>query len=208
MALHPEDDAVWNQSMVDSARAWLEDGGLLEHFDWQDGQTVVDVGGGRGALLAGLLTRKPGLNGVVFDLPHVVAGATADIAAAGIADRCRVVGGDATEAVPEGGDIYLFARVLFNWNDDIAKSMLARCARAMHPNARLLVIDTMLADGPAADSATLIDLNNLMLFGGRCRTEAQWRRLFASAGLVMVQSYRVGPIWALLEGRCDCGRDE
>jgi ubiquinone/menaquinone biosynthesis C-methylase UbiE len=201
MARQPADDVIWNQAMVDSARAWLEDGGLLSRFEWRAGQTVIDVGGGHGPLLAGLLAQHRELRGVVFDLPRVVAGAGPYLEAAGVADRCQAVGGDATKAVPEGGDVYLFTRVLFNWDDDVATTMLASCARVMHPDARLLVIDIMVADGPAPDPATLIDLNNLMLFGGRARTEAQWRCVFANAGLVLDRATRVAPMWALLEGR-------
>lgn len=200
LSQHPEEDAIWNDCMANSARAWLEDGGLLDKFAWRDGQVVVDVGGGHGSLLAGLLARHPGLRGVLFDLPHVVAGAGPLLQTAGVAERCQIVGGDATQAIPSGGDVYLFARVLFNWDDANVGKLLESCAQVLQPHAKIIAIETVLADGREPDPASIIDLNNLMLFGGRARLVAEWTRLFAAAGLILDRAIRVGPLWTLLEG--------
>jgi hypothetical protein len=69
---------------------------------WPHAGTAVDIGGGRGTLLAALLKARPGLSGVLFDLPYVAGNAGASLAAAGVAERCRVVGGDFFDAVPAG----------------------------------------------------------------------------------------------------------
>jgi methylase of polypeptide subunit release factors len=85
---------------------------LVAARPWRGDETVVDVGGGNGALLLALLERRPGLRGIVFDLPEVAAEAEERIHAAGMADRCRAVGGSFFESVPAGGDVYVLSRIL------------------------------------------------------------------------------------------------
>ena len=109
--------------------------------------TVVDVGGGQGRLLAGLLEATPGLSGVLFDRPEVVAGAEAVLRAAGVADRCAVVGGDFFASVPPGGDAYVLAQIVHDWPDAEALAILSACHRAMAPGARLWVIEQVLPGG-------------------------------------------------------------
>jgi SAM-dependent methyltransferase len=185
MAQHPEVAAEWDHSMDQTARDWL--GALAASYDFAPIQTIVDVGGGHGATLASILKDIPTMRGILFDLPHVVAGAESLLAEAGVAMRCEVIGGDMFAEVPSGGDAYLLSRVLFNWDDQHAHMLLQSCRRAMTPRAKLLVIDIVDADADKPKVAAFGDLNLLLLFGGRQRTESEFHALFAAAGFAIRQ---------------------
>ena len=94
-------------------------------YDFSKIDLVVDVGGGHGRLLATLLERYPRLRGILFDQPHVIEGARQTLDAAGVVDRCELIGGSFFEAVPSGGDAYVLSRVLHNWTDERAAALLA-----------------------------------------------------------------------------------
>ena len=177
---HPESAAVFDAAMTDLSRRTNRS--LLEAYDFSRFGTVVDVGGGRGALLTALLAAHPQQNGVLFDLPHVVAGASS---AAG--DRLRVVGGSFFDGVPSGSDAYLLRAILHDWPDDDCVRILEACRAAMGEEATLLIIERDLADG--LQEAALSDLNMLVGPGGRERTRAEYASLLARAGLRLVAAW-------------------
>jgi hypothetical protein len=198
MAQHPEIAADWDQSMDQTAQSWLHS--LTTIYDFTRLRTVVDVGGGHGGLLASILKDVPDLRGILFDLPHVVAGAGPLLAEAGVAGRCEIVGGDMFAGVPGGGDIYIIARVLLNWDDERALAILKSCRRAMGEQARLLVVDIVDADADKPRSAAFGDLNLLLLMGGRQRTEAEFHSLFGSAGFSIAQITPTHSHFKMIEG--------
>ena len=149
---------------------------------WQDGETVVDVGGGNGTLVIELLQRQPQLRGVVFDLPEVAAEAEARGEAAGLSDRCRVVPGSFFDEVPTGGDVYVLAKVLHDWDDAAAIRILTSVRAAAPDHARLLVIDSVVPDGNAPHPSKALDLVMLSLVDGRERGEDEWRQLLEVGG--------------------------
>ena len=110
---------------------------------------VVDVGGGRGRLLATILERYPRLRGILFDQPHVIEGARPILDAAGVVDRCELVGGSFFDAVPAGGDAYILRGIIPGFEDDQAVAILTNCRRAMAAGARVLLVERYLAHGPA-----------------------------------------------------------
>lgn len=154
-------------------------------------QAIVDVGGGRGAVLTHLLGAHPHLRGVLVDREATIAGAQACVDEAGCRDRCQVIVADFFDRVPAGGDVYLLSWVLHDWDDEHAARILRACRLAARPGATLLVVEVMLppraevsrpvASGAITDPYTL-DLQMLLLTGGRERTEAEYRALLASAG--------------------------
>jgi O-methyltransferase domain/Dimerisation domain len=178
---HPDASAAFNQAQAGLVALRLLP--LVER-DWSGIGTVVDVGGGNGRLLATLLARHGHLHGVLFDRPDVVT--EADVALAGVRDRCRVVGGDFFDTVPAGGDVYVLAQILHDWDDGTAAAILRRCAAAMTPQARLLILEQVVPDGAEPHPAKLLDLHMLVLLGGRERGEGDWRRLLADGGFELV----------------------
>ena len=122
LAGHPESDRVFNEAMT----GWTNQlvGGVVDAYDFSGFQTVVDVGGGYGALLAAVLERNPGIQGILFDQPQVVGAASDQLQAAGVADRCTLVGGDFFLEVPSGGDAYVLAQILHDWDDERCMEIL------------------------------------------------------------------------------------
>ena len=162
---------------------------LLE-WDWPGACSVVDVGGGDGALLRRLLDDHPHLSATLLDLPHVVGNAEED----GIAR----VGGNFLEEVPAGADVYVLSQILHDWDDTDALSVLRACREAMPAHGRLLVVEQVLRGGGGPDPALLLDLHMLVLLGGRERDRREWESLFERGGFILT-SVRTGPRSTLLE---------
>jgi SAM-dependent methyltransferase len=166
--------------------------------EWRGDETVVDVGGGNGALVLALLERRPGLRGIVFDLPHVAAEAEERIRAAGLADRCKVVAGSFFDGVPAGGDVYILSHILHGLEHDPARDVLRRVGQAVAGDGRLLIHDGVVAP-PNEPGLKLMDLLMLSL-GGRERTEEEWRALLPAGGFELVE-IRPAPFGNLVEAR-------
>jgi O-methyltransferase domain len=124
---------------------------------------------------------------VIFDQPGVVAGAQPRLEAAGVADRCRLVGGDFLESVPTGGDAYTLISVLHNWDDERAVAILSSCRQAVRDDARLLVCEWVIPPGNGPSLGKLLDLQMLVLFGGRTRTLPEFTSMFAEAGFAVTR---------------------
>lgn len=150
--------------------------------DFSKAETIVDVGGANGMLLATVLEANPKARGVVFDLPHVVADGKAAILARGLAERVEVTGGDFFAGVPEG-DVLLLKQVLHDWDDAKSVAILRRCQAALRPGGRVVVVEMLLPEDNAPSMAQMMDLNMLVVAGGRERRSAEFGSLFAEAGL-------------------------
>ncbi|MEZ5830686.1 MAG: methyltransferase [Dongiaceae bacterium] len=179
----PRAAAQFNAAMNSFARH--EAAAVLEAFDFGSAECVVDIGGGRGAMLAALLRAHPHLTGVLFDLPSVLEGATELMSETGISERVRCRAGDFFEEAPAGADLYVMKSVLHNWDDVDAHRILATCRAAMKPEARLLVIEQVVTPGNVPSESKLHDINMLVVAGGRERTESEYRALFRQAGLAL-----------------------
>jgi hypothetical protein len=194
-ASHPDDAAIFNGAMRGGA---TDRAAALRAYPWKGDETVIDVGGGNGALLIDLLSHHAGLNGVVVDLPHVAVEATERIAAAALERRCRAVAGDLFSDVPGDGDAYVLAIVLHDWDDDPAAAILETCRKAMNPDAVLLLIEMVLAADAKSDIGKIIDLHMLVETGGRERTEPEWQGLLERSGFRLSRIFPGWP-WALIE---------
>ena len=176
----PDLAETFNNAMTGVSAMAIET--LMPAYDFRRFGTIVDVGGGHGALLAAVLTQAGNARGVLFDLPSVAAGADPVLAAAGVSDRCTVIGGSFFEAVPEGGDIYLLKTIIHDWDEDSALAILRNVRAAMAPDGTLALIELVLPEGAPAHPGMLIDLEMLVAAGGRERTAAQYAELLGRAG--------------------------
>lgn len=177
-AAHPDERAAFDRAM---AQGWQNRLDRLESVDWRGDELVVDVGGGNGSLLLALLARHPQMRGIVFDLPGIVRDEHA------LGDRCDFVEGSFFDSVPRG-DVHLLSTILHDWDDDSAKRILGTIRAAA--GERLVVLDSVIDPGNAADGAKWLDLLMLALAGGRERAAEQWRTLLAAAGWRVT---RIGP---------------
>jgi hypothetical protein len=177
-AANPEQAVIFNQAMAENTRRVGAD--IAAGYDFSDISTVVDIGGGSGALLAVILPAFPTLQGIVFDLPSGLEGARRCLEAAGVASRCAVVEG---RAVPAGAGAYILKNVVHDWDDDRGVAILQSCRAAMPEQAKLLLIErlmpTRIAANPVHRQIALMDINMLVMPGGRQRTEPEFRVLLA-----------------------------
>ena len=185
LALHPEADRVFNEAMT----GWTHQlvGAVVETYNFSPFKTIVDVGGGYGALLAAILRSNPGTRGVLFEQPHVVTSAEEQLVAAGVADRCTFVGGDFFAAVPTGGDAYVLSQILHDWDDERCVAILGQCRRAMPDHGKLLVVELVLPEGDEPFLGKWLDLHMLVLLGSRERTAAEYDTLFRAAGFKLAR---------------------
>ncbi|HUE43418.1 MAG TPA: methyltransferase [Candidatus Sulfotelmatobacter sp.] len=178
---NPEESKVFNEAMTGFSRMFLP--AVLDAYDfsWLNGKTLVDVGGGHGYLLTTILKKYPQIHGVVYDLDHVVAGAAEYIHAAGVGGRCAPSGGDFFASVP-ASDAYILKHIIHDWDDEKATTILRNCARAGTGKTRVILIESVVKAGNEPHFAKWLDLEMLLLPGGRERTEADFAKLLQGAG--------------------------
>ena len=169
---------------------------VVAAYDFSHARTILDVGGGTGALLFEVLRAVPGLAGASLDLPRCEAGFQAVAAAAGLTERARFISGDFLESVPPGFETLLLKSVLHNWDDARCATILANCRSALAPGGRIIIVERFLPEPPANTardlSITLSDLNMLRGPGGRERTEQAYRALLGDAGLAAGRAMPAG----------------
>lgn len=172
---HPEQTAAFQQSMADRARQEVAD--VVAAYDFGRFGRLVDVGGGRGALVAAIAAANPALSAVLFDQPAI-----AD-RALDLPGNCEIARGDFFASVPGGADAYMLSRVIHDWDDDAARRILVNCREAMPADGTLLLVEALLPERAVeAPAAIRMDINMLTMFDGKERTEAEFAGLFAAAG--------------------------
>lgn len=175
----PEESAIFDGAM--RALTGAANQAILAASDFGRFGTIVDVGGGNGALLGAILSAHANARGVLFDQPHVIDKAGSVLEP--VANRASVIGGSFFETVPEGGDAYILKAIVHDWEDEEALAILRVCRAAMAPGAKLLVIERILAPPNEGAEGKLSDLNMLVMPGGRERTQAEFAELLGRAGL-------------------------
>jgi hypothetical protein len=177
MAMHPDMLAEFHQGMENFTHA--DSAAFAEAYDFPATGLLVDIGGGKGQLLLDVLSRFPGLRGVLFDRADVVA--INRLAELGDGSRWEVTAGDFLEAVPSGGDLYVLQFVLHNWDEDSCVKVLRNCRQAMAPGGRVLVLESLFS--PQNEIDLLVDMVMRSSLTGKKRREEDFRRLFGAAGL-------------------------
>jgi hypothetical protein len=172
LAAHPQERGAFDRAMAGGKDEAAE---RLSQVAWHDGDVVVDVGGGNGTLLLGLLGRRPGLRGIVFDLTET------DRDESLFGDAIDFVAGSFFDAIP-AGDAYVLSEILHDWPDEQAAAILRTIRAAAPPHARLLILDSVVPAGNDPHYAKWLDLMMLALFASREREEAQWNMLLGRTG--------------------------
>jgi orsellinic acid C2-O-methyltransferase len=197
----PNAAANFNRAMVELTR--LDAASIVSACDFVGMTTVMDVGGGYGELLTALLGANPALRGVVFDRPHAMANGRLKMEAARLAHRCDFVEGDFFASIPGGADAYLLKSIIHDWNDERSKVILRNCHRAMHAQAKLLLIErivpTWLETSAAHRAIARSDLNMLVALGSKERTEIEYRALLDATHFQVDAVKSAGPTFSIIE---------
>src|SRR5215470_5329601 len=178
---NPEAAAVFDDAMTSISAA--EARAASDAYAFKGVETLMDVAGGHGLLLATVLRRHKKMRGVLFDLPHVAAGAAATFARAGITGRLRIESGDFFKELPSGADAIIMKHIVHDWDDDSATRILQACHRALGPRGKVLIVDPVVPPGNTPHYGKLLDLEMLVLTPrGRERTKAEFAGLLRRAG--------------------------
>jgi hypothetical protein len=166
---------------------------VLEAYDFSGIDTLIDIAGGQGRLINRILDEYPGMQGVLFDLPHV-------IESANVGDRLEFATGDFFVSVPSGGDAYIMKHIIHDWDDERAITILKNIKQAMNPGARVLVVESVIAEGNGQDFGKLLDIEMLVSPGGKERTAVEYKDLFRRAGLRLTQIVPTKSPYSVSEG--------
>ncbi len=195
---HPMHGSLFNNMMTEWTASVAPT--VAAAYDFSAIQTLVDVGGGHGQMLASILQAHPTLHGVLFDLPHVVKGASPLLETVGVASLCEVRGGDAFTSVPSGYDAYLLSRVIHDWDDERAIALLTRCHQAMQPQGKVLLVERVIVTGSTPQVLVLeSDVQMLVATGGKERTDAEYGALLSAAGFELTKLIPVLPPFYVIE---------
>jgi hypothetical protein len=194
----PELSRLFDETMVGIHGG--ETDAILSAYPLSDVGVLADLGGGNGSVLNAALRKYPHLHGLLFDLPGVAERARAGLRGAGLAERCRVVGGDFFESVPAGADAYLLRHIVHDWDDDQATQILRNIHRAAGERGKLLVVESVIPPGNGPSFGKLLDLAMLALPGGQERTEEEYRALYEAAGFRLTRVVPTGAEVSVIEG--------
>ncbi|MEO1348229.1 MAG: methyltransferase [Cyanobacteria bacterium J06635_15] len=198
-AQNPESGEIFNQAMGNWAMGVYM--AVLDNYDFSPFQQVIDVAGGYGALLSSILARNPQAKGTLFDQPHVVDSAQAQLVESGMGDRVQTVGGDFFKSVPARGDAYVLSCILHDWSDEEGVQILKNVRQAIAPQGKLVVIETIVPPDNSPHFAKFLDLQMLVMYpGGRERTQAEYSTMFQAAGFEMTQMIHTQSPVSVIEG--------
>lgn len=181
---HPDSNEIFNLTMAQSINA-SPARRSIEKYDFSDRQTVVDVGGGKGTLIASILNKNPHLTGILCDLPAALETAPEYLKSCGLEERVKILAGSAFESIPSGGDVYVMSRVLHDYPDDLALRLLKKCRQVIPPSGVLLIADWVLPEDSSPSQGKLVDLTMLLMTGGRERIESEWKALLNRGGFAL-----------------------
>ena len=195
---HPENARIFNDAMT-GMTAQAEQA-LHAAYDFAGVNTIVDIGGGHGGLITSILKRNPQMRGILFDSAQVIEGAQPAIQSSGVGDRCQLVGGDFFQSVPAGGDAMILKWIIHDWNDEQSIRILKNCHRALPDKGKLILVEAVVPAGSELHFSKFMDLNMLVMTGGRERTEEEFRELYEASGFRLTQVVPTESPFSVIEG--------
>jgi len=157
-------------------------------YDFSEAETIADIAGGHGLLLATVLKSAPQANGILFDQPQVIAGADEVLQANGAAERVEKVSGDFFSEIPVEADIYLMKFIIHDWNDEQSVTILENLAKSAKPGAKVLLVESVVEEDDTVPSMSkVMDLNMLAMTGGKERTATEYAALFEKTGFKLTR---------------------
>jgi hypothetical protein len=199
LSRNPDQARLFDETMV--GVHGRETGAMLDAYDFGGIRVLADIGGGNGSLLIATLAKHPALRGILYDLPGVADHARARIAAAGLADRCQVIGGSFFDAVPAGADVYLLRHIIHDWDESKSIRILQNVHQVLPAGGRLLLVESVIPDGNEPSFGKLLDLAMMVIPGGEERTAAEYEQLYAAAGFRLTRIMPTAAEVSVIEGQ-------
>jgi hypothetical protein len=195
----PEFAQIFNDAMTSFSGVWFE--AVVEAYDFTRYSTIIDVGGGHGRLLAAILASAPNAQGVLYDLPEVIAGAAPLLQENHVAERVRLAEGSFFDGVPAGGDAYVLKHIIHDWDDDAAIQILRNVRSAAADGAALLLVEGVIPENTGESLFKLTDMEMLLVNNGRERTAGEYRRLLDEAGFQLIGVVDTASAISIVEAR-------
>jgi O-methyltransferase domain/Dimerisation domain len=197
-AQNPRQAEIFNNAMTDMSVSTAP--AVVEAYDFSGIRTLTDIAGGHGYLLAQILKANPNMNGILFDMPPVIAGAGALLEKEGVAERVEKVSGDFFAAVPKNADAYIMKHIIHDWDDERATRILRNINSAMAENGKVLIVEVVVPEGNEPHYSKLLDLEMLASPGGVERTAQEYHELLAAAGLRLTRIIQTKSPFSIIEG--------
>jgi hypothetical protein len=197
-AKNPRQAEIFNNAMTDMSVGIAP--AVVEAYDFSGIDTLTDIAGGHGYLLAQILKANPRMNGILFDVAPVIAGAGAFFEKEGTASRVEKVSGDFFASVPKGADAYIMKHIIHDWDDERATKILRNINAAMKENGKVLIVEVVVPEGNEPHQSKLVDLEMLVSPGGVERTANEYRELLAQAGLRLTRIIQTKSPFSIIEG--------
>lgn len=195
---HKEEAKIFDEAMTAVSRQAAPF--VAQGFNFSRFPVIADIGGGQGYFLSLVLTFHKQVRGILFDLEYVKSGAEKLLRETGVADRCQIQTGSFFETIPTGADAYLVKNIIHDWSDESSLKILTNIRQAMKPQARLLIVETVVPEGNSYHEGKLVDLEMLVhTSGGKERTEKQHRELLKRAGFNLVKVHPTAALESVLE---------
>ena len=198
-AKNPDLSKIFNDAMTGFSSVVVP--AVLDVYDFSGINTLVDVAGGHGGLLTAILKKYPAMKGIVMDLDHVVAGAGPAIDAQGLSGRCTAATGDFFTAVPGGGDAYIMKHIIHDWYDDKASLILGNIRKVLPKDGRVILVESVIPASNEPGLGKIIDLEMLVMPGGKERTEQEFRELFEASGFTLTRVVPTQSPLSVIEAR-------
>ena len=189
---------VFNRAMTNFTLAVIP--AIVEAYDFSGVGKLVDIAGGHGLLLAGILKAHPQTQGILFDLPFVIEGAVGLLEKEGVRDRVELASGDFFQSVPAGGDAYMMKHIIHDWDDESSIKILRSIHSAMNENGKVLIIEMVVPEGNEPHPAKALDILMLVIEGGKERTKDEYRKLLEASGFKLTRVIPTKSPYSVIEG--------
>jgi hypothetical protein len=197
-AKNPEASEIFNNAMTDMSVSSAQP--IVDAYDFSGIKTVADIGGGHGYFLAQILKANPNVQGILYDMQHVIEGASTILAEEGVAERTTTIAGSFFDSVPAGADVYVMKHIIHDWDDERCVKILSNIREAMSSDGRVLTCEVVVPEGNDPHFSKVMDLEMLVSPGGVERTEAEYRELYAAAGLKLNRIIPTASAYSIIEG--------
>jgi hypothetical protein len=189
---------VFNRAMTNFSLSVIP--AIVEAYDFSHVGRLVDIAGGHGVLLAGILNANPQMQGVLFDLPFVIEGAGELLEKEGVGHRIELASGDFFQSVPAGADAYMMKHIIHDWDDRNSIKILKNIRAAMNENGKVLIIEMVIPEGNVPSPSKAIDILMLVMEGGKERTKDEYRRLLEASGFRLTRIVLTKSPYSVIEG--------